>query len=360
MTTPTLTTQRPMATASLTKDLQTATADLHQVNPLAGLWRFNILGVMTLSLVILAWSSDREFVFWSVTPLIGIVYAFWLVCTHDAAHHTLTGWRWFDMLMPRLISYPMLWCYGLYAEIHRLHHGWNGVDLRDPERVQWTQDKYQRANPLMKWYVQHQWAIDIFVLGGTGLILKTFANALRFQARVPRIRLQLLVDGIGIVPAQSLILTLLVLQGEAVWRYLCFWFVIERVAGAMMQTRDHLEHYALWGKANGFQLTQLYACRNLKTHALVGWLMGGLNYHAVHHAFPSIPFNQLPEAFDRMQTVLLQHNLPAMSQGAGYWQEALYLSQHPALIGEPDPANVTGRHDMIPIAPTMPIASIEP
>jgi fatty acid desaturase len=25
--------------------------------------------------------------------------------------------------------------------------------------------------------------------------------------------------------------------------------------------------------------------------------MGGLNYHAVHHAFPDIPFDRLPAAF---------------------------------------------------------------
>jgi hypothetical protein len=39
-------------------------------------------------------------------------------------------------VMPRLLSWPMLSPYGLYAELHRLHHGWNGIDLRDPERVQ--------------------------------------------------------------------------------------------------------------------------------------------------------------------------------------------------------------------------------
>ncbi len=50
------------------------------------------------------------------------------------------------------------------------------ADLRqvDPERVQWTDAEYQRANPFLRWYVRHQWGVDVFGLGGIGLIVKTF------------------------------------------------------------------------------------------------------------------------------------------------------------------------------------------
>jgi hypothetical protein len=46
--------------------------------------------------------------------------------------------------------------------------------------------------------------------------------------------------------------------------------------------------------------------------------MGGLSYHAVHHAFPGIPFNRLPEAFKRIQGVLQQQGLPLMQLEEGY------------------------------------------
>jgi fatty acid desaturase len=42
--------------------------------------------------------------------------------------------------------------------------------------------------------------------------------------------------------------------------------------------------------------------------------MGGLNYHA----FPDIPFNRLPAAFDCIQAVLQRNGLPLMLQGKGY------------------------------------------
>ena len=103
---------------------------------------------------------------------------------------------------------------------------------------------------------------------------------------------------------QGGLLTFFNAQG-GIGRYLLFWLILERTAGAIVQMRDHLEHYGMWGRTGGYQLTQLYSCRNLDTYPWVGWLMGGLDYHADHHAFPDIPFvgvaspveNRLPAAF---------------------------------------------------------------
>jgi fatty acid desaturase len=334
--------------ANLSQELQQVTADLQQVDPWAGLLRFSIIGSIFLSLVVFAWLASSGIFFVSATLLAGVFYAFWLICTHDMVHQTLTGWTWFDTWVPRLMSWPMLWPHSLYAELHHLHHGWNGIDLRDPERVQWTWQEYQQAHPLLQWYVRHQWLCDIFVLGGIGLIIKTFSKAIHFQRWVPRIRQQLLLDITGMLLAQSILLPFIIAQGELL-RYVFFWLILERVVGFIGQTRDHLEHYALWGKFASHRLTQLYACRNLKTSALIGWLMGGLNYHAIHHAFPNIPFNRLPEAFQRIQGVLQQHELPPMELGAGYLKSAYCLSRQPSLIGEVDYSETTGRHHMISV-----------
>ncbi|GAB4373712.1 MAG: hypothetical protein Kow00121_17260 [Elainellaceae cyanobacterium] len=336
-----------LITNRLTKELYAAISDLHHVSPIVGFLRFGSLAAALLSLVALAWLTPLPWVFITATCLAGVVYGFLLICTHDMLHHTLTGWLWFERLFARLVSYPMLWPYGLYAELHRLHHGWNGIDLRDPERVQWTWNEYQQAQPIVQWYVRHQWAIDIFVLGGFGLIFKTFFHALRLQKIVPRIRTQLWIDLTGIVTIQGLFLSFAVLQGQGL-RYLLFWFLLERVIGVIGQTRDHLEHYGLWGKTSQFQLTQLYTCRNLCTSPIMDWLMGGLPYHAVHHAFPDIPFNQLPEAFTRIQNVLEAHRLPPMQLDEGYIKTAFMLSQSPCMIGELT-STTAGRNAMVPI-----------
>lgn len=339
---------RTVTVNNLAQELQQVTTDLRQVNPRVGLLRFSILGWVFICLVILAWWLPNSILFVATTILAGIFYSFWLICTHDMTHLTLTGWQWFDTVMPRLISWPMLWPYGIYAEIHRLHHAWNGIDLRDPERIQWTWEEYQQARPILRWYISHQWLCDIFILGGIGLIIKTLIQGIRCQKLVTNMQRQIVLDVTGILVVHSVFLSLAVWQGETL-RYIVFWLVLERIIGVIVQTRDHLEHYALWGKFSSYQLTQLYASRNLQTSALVGWLMGGLNYHAVHHAFPDIPFNQLPKAFERVQQVLKKHNLPLMKLAPGYLQSTYWFSRHPSLIGEVDDSNHTNRHQMIPI-----------
>ncbi len=333
----------------LTNELQTAIADLRRVDFRVGLFRFVTIGAIVLGLMILAWSVSNLWAFGAITAIAGIFYAFWIICSHDSVHHTLTGWSWFETIAPRLTTWPMFWPYGTYALLHRLHHGWNGIDLRDPERVQWTQAEYQQANPLPRWYVRHQGLLDIFVLGGIGLILKTLIHGWKLRTVLPQLRTQILLDLTGILAIQGGLLVFFG-QRDEIGRYLLFWLILERTIGAIGQARDRLEHYGTWGKFGSYQLTQLYACRNLDTNPLVGWLMGGLNYHAIHHAFPDIPFNQLPAAFDRLQAVLQQHDLPLMLQGKGYVQETIQLNRHSATIGAVNPQDIRGRHYSLPVA----------
>ena len=158
------------------KTLQAAVADLQTVDFWQGFRRFTLLGSIVLGCITLAWMSHSAVIFWSSTAIAGVFYAFWLICTHDAIHHTLFGWPVLEHTLARLISWPMLWPVGTYSELHRLHHGWNGMDLRDPERVQWTEQEYEQASPLIRWYVRHQWVVDIFILGGLGIIIKTLLD----------------------------------------------------------------------------------------------------------------------------------------------------------------------------------------
>lgn len=323
--------QASSTSSALSHDLRLAVADLEKVNPWVGLWRFISIGAAFLSLATVAWSMTSGVLFVGLSAIAAALYAFWFICTHDTIHHTLTGWQWFDDLMPRLISYPMLWPYGTYAQLHRLHHAWNGIDLRDPERVQWTKAEYEQASPWQRWYVRHQWSLDILGLGGFGLIAKTFYNGLRHRHHNPALRRALLTDVLGMLIVQAALVTAAIGQGQ-LGRYLLLWFVLERVIGAIAQLRDHVEHYGLWHTGKGHQLTQLYACRNLKTAGLVAWLMGGLNDHSMHHAFPNVPFNHLAEAFERTQAVLEQHQLPALSREGGYIKETLRLGTQPQVI----------------------------
>lgn len=311
--------------------LRTSITDLDKINPWWGLLRFSILGFLFLSLITLAWLQTHLITFISLTAIAGIIYSFWLVCTHDTAHYTLTGWRWFEEIFPRLISWPMLWPYGIYSETHILHHAWNGRDLRDPERVQWTLEEYQKENKLLRWYIRNQIIIDIFMLGGLGVIFKTFAQGWHLRSFRPNLTKQIALDIGGIILIHSSLL-FVALHYECLGRYLLFWLILERTIGIIMQIREHLEHYGYWDKQENHLLTQLYGARNLKVNNLTQWLMGGLPYHSIHHGFPNLPFNQLPEAFNRIQSLLIEYQYSPLPLGEGYIKETLFLNAHPTLI----------------------------
>jgi fatty acid desaturase len=280
----------------------------------------------------LAWATPLNSLFWVGTVVAGIFYTLWLFCTHDAAHHTLLGRPALEEILARLISWPILWPVGVYSELHRLHHGWNGLDLRDPERYQPSEGEYQQAAPWMRWYMRHQWIIHIFVLGGLGIIVKTVMDGRRFQNRLPRLKWQLLLDGLGMLAVHTCLIAVVIITHASMLRYLLFWVCLERVVGGIAQVRAHLEHYGLWHPRGNHQLTQLYASRNLHTSAWFSWLIGGLNYHGVHHGFPNIPFDQLPEAHQRVQRILDDHGLPSMNMEPGYFRAINRLINSISLI----------------------------
>ena len=105
------------AADKLTTELQTEIADLRQVDPRVGLFRFVTIGAIVLSLTALAWSASDIRAFVGITAITGIFYAFWMLCSHDMVHQTLTGWSWFETIAPRLTTLPMCWPYGTYRNL---------------------------------------------------------------------------------------------------------------------------------------------------------------------------------------------------------------------------------------------------
>jgi fatty acid desaturase len=101
-------------------------------------------------------------------------------------------------------------------------------------------------------------------------------------------------------------------------RYLLLWLVLERTIGVIVQSRGVIEHHGLWQRGESHLLTQLSATRTVGAAAWLNLLMGGLPHHAAHHAFPAIPFHQLPLATQRIEAVLNEAGLPALPRAENY------------------------------------------
>ena len=240
--------------------------------------------------------------------LVALAETLLLIATHEACHGTLLGRRHLELVLAALISWPMAWPLFTYRLLHRLHHRWNGCDRRDPERV----DLPRRA----------AWR-QLVLAGGAGLIVHTLQAALVLQAQQPALRRALLIDAIGVLLVQGLILVLVVQHGQWLAYGLC-WLVVERVAGAMLQLRGAIEHWQLWQPQPHPLLTQLYCSRTVVVPGWLSPLLGGLPHHSVHHAFPAIPADRLEQATQRVDAVLARHGYPPVPCCQGY-KEALML-----------------------------------
>ena len=234
--------------------------------------------------------------------LVALAETLLLIATHEACHGTLLGRPRLELALAALISWPMAWPLFTYRLLHRLHHRWNGRDQRDPERIHQQQPGCWRR---------------LVLAGGAGLILRTLQEALRLQAQHPALRRALVLDGIGIVLVQALILVLVIQHGQLL-AYALSWLVVERVAGALLQLRGAIEHWQLWQPQPHPLLSQLYGSRTVAVpNWLNGWL-GGLPHHSAHHAFPAIVTARLPQATARLQAVLQTHGYPPLPCCQGY------------------------------------------
>ena len=343
-------TQAPVSIVTA-KELQAAVADLQTTRPWHGVVKTMICAGLTVPLLLLALSAQG----WAETIAYafacGTILAAWMITTHDAIHTTLTGWTWFDEVVPRMVSWPLLWVHGTYSEIHKIHHKMNGDDFRDPERTQWTAAEYAQASRLGRFYVRNQWFIDIFGFGAFGLIFKTIGHGIRFAPKSKGLRRQLLLDLIGIIVGQSaLYLGSAYFFGASVLHTFAVWFVLERMTGAVQQWRAHVEHYGLWGKGRHYFETQNYTCRNLRSNPASRWFFNYLNFHSVHHAFPRVPFYHLGTAHRRFMALYSQAAGEPLIEESGYIAASWRHFIHPTVIGEVDQDSGSRRRKMEAVA----------
>lgn len=312
--------------------LSKAVADLQTMRAGPGLVRYFSSVTLLFAALYLSYEfSTSEAGFYIFAGLAGVFFAAAAVTTHDAIHHTLTGIEWFDEISARVVTWPALWPHGIYSELHKLHHKMNGVDSRDPERVTYTGSEYQSANMFVRFCMRNQLPLAIFVGGGIGMVVGHLVRAAGFMKQSKGLRRQTAFDLLGIFLLNVSLYSLAAAHGQ-LGKALLLYFIVERIGGGLLQLRAHVEHYGLSGKRSNYFATQLHSCRNIETNRAMSWLMNGLNFHSIHHAFPKVPFYNLEEATQRMNALLQQNNVDTLPQTKGYVATMLDLSREIRLV----------------------------
>lgn len=314
--------------------LARAVADLQTTRPAPGIWRYMTSTTLFFAALFVAYNASlSDPLFYLFAALAGIFFTASAVTTHDAIHHTLSGLKWFDEISARIVTWCVFWPHGVYSELHKLHHKMNGTDLRDPERVTYSEEEYKTAGALKKFYIRNQLWFSVFISGGIGMIVSHLARAVPFLPHSRALKRELLIDVVSIVVINGTLYTLAAQSGDLL-KAVVLYIIVERIGGGLLQFRSHIEHYGLAGKRSNYFATQLHACRNIETNSSMNWLFNSLNFHSIHHAFPKVPFYHLEEAHRRMTRLLDAEGAESMPQSRGYLRTYIKLAQRMQLLNK--------------------------
>lgn len=318
----------------LVRDLYAAVADLgaapSRLERLRSSLRLGLLAAVLLSCSWLYWVLLLSWQAIGAVLLAGVAYALVLIATHEMVHGNFLGHPKFEQLLGCILSWPMAWPYLTYSRLHRLHHRWNGTDLRDPERTTPISQELEMSGRWQRFLRRHPLLVRMLIIGGVGLIAKTAIKGRQLQAVDRSLRRACIIDGVGVFVLHSVLLLLVISHGVLL-RYLLFWLLLERMIGMILQFRGLVEHHGLFLGQGVHLLTQLYASRSITAGPWLNALMGGLPYHGAHHAFPWIPAARLPQATQRIASVLSSHNADKMPQVPSYGDAMVLLWRKPTL-----------------------------
>lgn len=301
----------------MTEAIEAQVQSLFRVNPLLGWMRLLVLLIPALGCLWIYWQTPQLPVALAWLLAATGFYSLVMISTHDISHGTLLGQKKLEQAIGCALSWPTGWPYLTYRNLHMLHHRMNGMELEDPERREPTSEEVANAHPIRQWHFRHPFWGSALLMGGIQLIGSMLWFGWRLRDKHSRLKQGLRRDAIGIV------LTLAVMVSVALWlggllKLLIMLLVTERVVGGVMQVRGMIEHHRLWVPNSTYEMTQLYTSRNIQAGPLLNALMGGLPHHSLHHAYPSIPYNQLPKASRIAERVLQQHGKPPLPKVSSY------------------------------------------
>jgi fatty acid desaturase len=299
--------------------IEDAVRPLFHVNRRLGWLRLFVLVVPALA-CLWAYGHDPNL----ATALLWLVagtlfYAFAMISTHDISHATLLDQGDLEQAVGCALSWPTFWPYLTYRNLHMVHHRMNGMDLRDPERREPTEAEAARASRLRQFHFRHPFWVSVLGMGGLQLILSMFWFGWKLRDLHSKLSAGLRIDLIGILLVQASLFTWAIHQGH-VLRLVVALIAVERIVGGVMQARGMIEHHGLWSRNTTYELTQLYTSRNIEAGPVVNFLMGGLPHHSLHHAYPSIPYDKLPQATAIAEAELTRHGKPQLPKVSGYAQ----------------------------------------
>jgi fatty acid desaturase len=229
---------------------------------------------------------------WIVPAIVvhGYVLSFLFCALHETTHYTPFRSRWPNTALGHFCGFLLLLPFEAFRLFHWNHHRFTQDPRRDPELAR------PKPGTLLE-YVVHvsglpNWKTRIAVVGRYALLGRVEQPWIPEEERPLVVReARAYVLGYGVVIAASIGLHSAVL--------LWLW-VLPALAGQIF-LRNYLlaEHTGCAEDASPYANT-----RTTYSNAIVRFFAWNMPYHVEHHAYPAIPFHALPQANERLRTLI--------------------------------------------------------
>jgi len=249
-------------------------------------WLMVAWGLGGFLLWILLWPLTYmgEIPLWLGCLVASIILSACYLPTHEAQHGNIgrpkTSLRWLNELVGHVSVFPLIFPYRLHRAIHLKHH----AHSNDPE---FDPDMYMKADSI--WGA----ARNAWLSKQPGHAGALAANVLDGNPNKDR----LMLEAILVIWLAWAVMAVLAWSGFAL-EVLMLWWIPRQIAG--IYTPVTLS----WAPHHPMKETGRY--RDTR-----GWrspagmiLSSGMEYHLVHHLFPSIPLNKTPVAYRDLKPLL--------------------------------------------------------
>jgi beta-carotene hydroxylase len=242
------------------------------------------LGGFALWLALWPLTATGTLPWWLSCVLATIVLCYCYLPSHEAQHGNIgrpgSRWRWLNETVGHLSMLPLLVPYRLHRAIHLKHHANTNDSERDP-------DIYMRAPSLWR-AAYNAWLSE--QPGHDGALR---AEVLDDNPRKD----QLILEAFIITRLTWLVMAILAWSGFAM-EVLIVWWIPRRIAGIYTPlTLSWAPHFPM-------QETGRYRDTRGWKSPVGTILSAGMEYHLVHHLFPSIPLHKTPAAYRELKPLL--------------------------------------------------------
>ena len=230
---------------------------------------------LTGALLWLSWGT-----LWAapVFLLHGVLINFLYAGQHELSHWTVFRSRmpneWFGRLFGFLLFFPRDFDQLQHTAHHRHTQDWDRDGELARERYTFWSYFWWMAGPTY-WYTRWRRIVRF----AAGRVTEPYIPANRRAGLVREARWHL--AGYAVIAIASV--------SAGSWAAVTFWLAPMLLTKVVHQLQNTIEHLGLPHHSNILENT-----RSTRTNAALRWMCWNMQYHTAHHAFPGVPFHNLP------------------------------------------------------------------